>query len=171
MLGWNRGKYERLMGKIFKDRPTQLCTFNVVKSKIGNPYSVVSVSFNVPCIINIETIKETIKNASETSTPTVARTVSYIVEKKYLEGKVFSNGTPVEIQKLMTHKSLSKYWGVQIVPVQSTVIDEEGMIPFNTVTVNGGNVFYGGDVSYGDFLDGAYRNYIEFVCYEVDVAI
>ena len=63
----------------------------------------------------------------------------------------------------MTYTSLSGYWGVQIIPVQSTVIDEEGMIPINTVS--------GGEVSYGDFLDGAYRNYIEFIVYDKSVTI
>ena len=161
MVGWNRGKYERLMGKIFKDRPTQLCTFNVIKSKIGigNPQVVVSVSFDVPCIIDIETVKD----STATSITTIVRNVSYMVEKKHLEGRVFSDGTPVEIQKLMTHTSLSGYWGVQIIPVQSTVIDEEGMIPVSIVS--------GGKVAYADFSDGCYRNFIDFSTFDKSVAI
>ena len=75
-------------------------------------------------------------------------------KKKYLEGKTFSDGVVLQIQSLLGNNVTGGYYFNSITPKTSNVLNEEGY-PFGTLPV-----------LYGEYSDGAYREYINL--YAID---
>lgn len=144
MRGFNRNKYMRVMDKIYENRPKQYCQIGV-KYNSDSPTLVIS---DIPCVINIANVGNTYD--PPTGTYVVEKVITYTIEKKYLEGKKFSNGVALRIESLLANNVTGGYYFNSITPKPSNVLNEEGY-PFGTLPV-----------LYGEYSDGAYREYINF---------
>ena len=148
MRGFNRDKYMRVMEKLNENRPKEYCEIGVKYSNCKNcPTLVIS---NIPCVIDITNFGSTWENGGYI----VEKAVTYTIEKKYLEGKTFSNGVALRIESLLANNETGGYYFNSITPKPSNVLNEEGY-PFGTLPV-----------LYGEYADGAYREYINL--YTVD---
>lgn len=148
MRGFNRDKYMRVMKKLNENRPKEYCQIGV-KYNDKSPTLVIS---DIPCVIDITSFGSTYDSA--TGTYVVEKAVTYTIEKKYLEGKKFSDGVVLQIQFLLGNNVTGGYYFNSITPKTSNVLNEEGY-PFGTLPV-----------LYGEYSDGAYREYINL--YTID---
>jgi hypothetical protein len=148
MRGFNRNKYMRVMKKLNENRPKEYCQLGV-KYSPDSPTLVIS---NIPCVIDITSFGSTYD--TNTGGYVVEKAVTYTIEKKYIEGKTFSNGVVLRIESILGNNSTGGYYFNSITPKTSTVLNEEGY-PFGTLPV-----------LYGEYSDGAYREYINL--YAID---
>lgn len=149
MKGFNRNKYMRIMDKIYENRPKQLITFAIKKSS-ATPSIICTIS-NLEAIINIGTVDNVYDKSTDTYQ--ITKKVSYTIRKVLLEGKLFSDGTVVNIQQLLSDSANGGYNLLNISPKSSNVLDEEGYVYPITA------------VSYGEYSDGGFREFITFNCF------
>ena len=155
MRGFNRNKYMRVMDKIYENRPKQLVTFAIRKTS-ATP-SITCNLTNLEAIINITTVDNVYDKS--TNTYLITKKVSYTIRKALLEGKLFSDGSVVNIQNLLSDSANGGYNLLNIIPKSSTVLDEEGYIYPLTA------------VSYGEYSDGGFREFITFYCFTKQIII
>lgn len=148
--GMSMAKYKKLMDKLYLNRPQHLCSFTVKRVVGTNTYS--KVIKNVPIMFDIEDIDRQVD--SSTGTTWITRKYSIIVEKKYLEGQELSASGGLTMPLLIPlvlggldnggYETTILLYGGGITP-----IDEEG---YNLSTFK---------INYGDYSDGAYRQFLE----------
>lgn len=155
MRGFNRNKYMRVMDKIYENRPKQLVTFAIRKTS-ATP-SITCNLTNLEAIIDIKTVDNVYDKS--TNTYLITKKVSYTIRKALLEGKLFSDGSVVNIQNLLSDSANGGYNLLNIIPKSSTVLDEEGYV--YPVTA----------VSYGEYSDGGFREFITFYCFTKQIII
>ena len=148
MRGFNRNKYMRVMDKLNENRPKEYCSLGV-KYNSNSPTLLIS---DIPCVIDITNFGTTYDTVSNTYV--VEKAITYTIEKKYLEGKTFSDGVALQIKSILGNNLTGGYYFNSITPKASNVLNEEGY-PFGTLPV-----------LYGEYSDGAYREYINL--YTVD---
>ena len=146
MRGFNRDKYMRVMEKLNENRPKEYCNLSL-RYSIKSPYLSID---NIPCVIDITNFGTTLDNGIYI----VEKAVTYTIEKKYLEGKTFSDGVVLQIQSVLGNNLTGGYYLNNITPKTSNVLNEEGY-SFGTLPV-----------LYGEYSDGAYREYINL--YAID---
>ena len=132
----------RVMEKLNENRPKEYCQLGV-KYNADSPTLVIS---NIPCVIDITNFGTTYD--SNNGIYIVEKAVTYTIEKKYLEGKTFSDGVVLQIQSVLGNNLTGGYYLNNITPKTSNKLNEEGY-PFGTLPV-----------LYGEYSDGAYREYI-----------
>lgn len=155
MRGFNRNKYMRVMDKLYENRPKQLVTLAIRKSS-ATP-SINCTLHNLEAIINVSTV-DNVYNKS-TDIYLITKKVSYTIRKSLLEGKLFSDGSVVNIQSLLSDGANGGYSTLNIIPKNSTVLDEEGY------------VYPATSVSYGEYSDGGFRDFITFYCFTKQVIV
>ena len=148
MRGFNRNKYMRVMEKLNENRPKEYCTL-ALKYSPTSPTLGIS---DIPCIIDITNFGTTYDTQSNSYV--IEKAVTYTIEKKYLEGKTFSDGVVLQIQSVLGNNLTGGYYLNNITPKTSRVLNEEGY-SFGTLPV-----------LYGEYSDGAYREYINL--YTID---
>ena len=117
MRGFNRNKYMRVMDKIYENRPKQLVTFAIRKTS-ATP-SITCNLTNLEAIINVTTVDNVYDKS--TNTYLITKKVSYTIRKALLEGKLFSDGSVVNIQNLLSDSANGGYNLLNIIPKSSTV--------------------------------------------------
>ena len=156
MRGFNRNKYMRVMDKLYENRPKQLVTFAIRKYSSTTP-SITCTLTNLEAIINVSTVDKVYDR--NTDTYLITKKVSYTIRKSLLEDKRFSDGTVVNIQNLLSDSANGGYSLLNIIPKDSNVLDEEGYVyPLTSV-------------SYGEYSDGGFRDFITFHCFTKQVII
>ena len=155
MRGFNRNKYMRIMDKLYENRPKQLVSFAIRKTS-ATP-SINCNLTNLEAIIDIKTVDNVYDKSTDTYL--ITKKVSYTIRKVLLEGKLFSDGTVVDIQKLLSDSANGGYNLLNIIPKNSNVLDEEGYV--YPVT----------PVSYGEYSDGGFREFITFYCFTKQIII
>jgi len=148
MRGFNRDKYMRVMEKLDENRPKEYCSLSL-RYSIKSPYLTID---NIPCIIDITSFGTTYD--SSTRSYIIEKAVTYTIEKKYLEGKTFSDGVALQIKEVLGNSLTGGLYLNNITPSTSNTLNEEGY-SFGTLPV-----------LYGEYSDGAYRNYINL--YAID---
>ena len=148
MRGFNRNKYMRVMEKLDENRPKEYCSL-ALRYSITSPYLSIN---NIPCIIDITSFGTTYDSSNRTYI--VEKAVTYTIEKKYLEGKTFSDGVVLRIESLLGNSLTGGLYLNNITPSTSNTLNEEGY-SFGTLPV-----------LYGEYSDGAYREYINL--YAID---
>ena len=148
MRGFNRNKYMRVMEKLNENRPKEYCSLALKYNADSPPLSI----NNIPCIIDITSFGTTYDTESDTYV--VEKAVTYTIEKKYLEGKTFSDGVVLRIESILGNSLTGGLYLNNITPSTSNTLNEEGY-PFGTLPV-----------LYGEYSDGAYREYINL--YTID---
>lgn len=155
MRGFNRNKYMRIMDKIYENRPNQLVTFAIKKT--STTPSIVCTIFDLEAIINVTTVDNVYDKS--TNAYLITKKVSYTIRKSLLEDKLFSDGTVVNIQNLLSDSANGGYNLLNIIPNRSTVLDKEGYVyPLTSV-------------SYGEYSDGGFREFITFYCFTKQIII
>ena len=160
MFKMTREIYEKRMSKLFEGRPVQYCTIRITKKTLPTTAKDVVNITKVPCIItqNRPVITSNFSPSTNSNTYTRSMSFTYEIEKKYLENKVFGDGIPLKIELMLIPPDLGGYYLTEIVPRSSSTIDEEGY----------GNIDYSDcKVLFGDYIDGSYRETIEFITYKV----
>lgn len=158
MRGFTRAKYERVMDKLYLDRPMHTVDF-VFRTTTATPHNVCTIK-NVPCIIDVKSITSTYDKI--TSTYYTIKQIEVIVEKKYLEGKTFTDGVLLSIGTTLTNYTsnpIGSYPYAVLSTDTSTKIDLEGYTYSNI------------PIQFGEFLDGGYRNYIRYSCYKAETIV
>ena len=155
MRGFNRNKYMRVMDKIYENRPKQLVTFAIGKS--SSTPGITCTIYDLEAIINVTTVDNVYDKPTDTYL--ITKQVSYTIRKSLLEGNLFSDGTVVNIQKLLSDKKNDGYGILNIIPNYSNVLDEEGYVYPATA------------VSYGEYSDGGFREFITFNCFTKQLII
>ena len=158
--GISMAKYKRLMNKLYFNAPKQLCSITV-KRVVGNNTYTKTIK-NVPIIFNIEDVQEQIEVS--TITTWITRKYSIIVEKKYLEGHVMSTSTGLTVPLLIPmvlagSENLGDETTITLNGSGVTPIDEEG---YKLATFK---------INYGDYSDGAYRQFLELTSIRTAYAI
>jgi len=156
MRGFNRNKYMRVMDKLYENRPKQLVTFAIRKTSSTTP-AITCTLTNLEAIINVSTVDNVYNKTSDIYL--ITKKVSYTIRKELLEGKLFSDGSVVNIQKLLSDSANGGYSILNIIPKDSNVLDEEGYV--YPVT----------SVSYGEYSDGGFREFITFNCFTKQVIV
>ena len=156
MRGFNRNKYMRVMDKLYENRPKQFVTFSIRKTSSTTP-AINCLIFNLEAIINVSTVDKVYDRVSDIYL--ITKKVSYTIRKELLEGKLFSDGSVVNIQNLLSDGTNGGYHILNIYPKNSTVLDEEGYL-FPTTSV-----------SYGEYSDGGFRDFITFHCFTKQVIV
>ena len=155
MRGFNRNKYMRIMDKLYENRPKELVTFAIRKT--STTPSIVCTIFDLEAIINVTTVDNVYDKS--TNSYLITKKVSYTIRKSLLEDKLFSDGTVVNIQRLLSDSANGGYNLLNIIPKSSTVLDEEGYVyPLTSV-------------SYGEYSDGGFREFITFYCFTKQLII
>ena len=155
MRGFNRNKYMRVMDKIYENRPKQLVTFSIRKAS-ATP-SITCTLTNLEAIINVSTVDKVYDKSTDIYL--ITKKVSYTIRKALLEGKKFSDGSVVNIQYLLSDSANGGYNLLNIIPKNSNVLDEENYIYPAT------------SVSYGEYSDGGFREFITFHCFTKQVIV
>ena len=155
MRGFNKNRYMRIMDKLYENRPKQLVTF-AIRRYSAQPNINCTIS-DLQAIINIKTV-DNVYNYN-TDTHLITKKVTYTIRKSLLEGKLFTDGSTVNIQKLLSDKENDGYEVLNIIPKESKVLDEEGYVyPFSSV-------------AYGEYSDGGFREFITFTCFTKQLII
>lgn len=155
MRGFNRNKYMRVMDKLYENRPKQLVTFAIRKA--SSTPSITCTLTNLEAIINVSTVEKVYDKSTDIYL--ITKKVSYTIRKSLLEGKLFSDGSVVNIQSLLSDSPNGGYNTLNIIPKNSTVLDEEGYVYPLT------------PVSYGEYSDGGFREFITFHCFTKQVIV
>ena len=149
--GMSMAKYKKLMDKLYLNSPQHLCSLTV-KAVVGaNTYT--KVIKNVPIIFDIEEINREVQQGA-TGVIWITRKYSIIVEKKYLEGQVLSTSggltMPLFIPYVLAGSDNGGYeTTILLYSGGITPIDKEG---YSLPTFK---------INYGDYSDGAYRQFLE----------
>ena len=152
--GFSITKYKKIMDKLHLNVPTHYCTFYISYTVSSKLYTLTLPS--IPCIFDIVNVNtQILKNTSGTIIGTdVTRKYNLFVDKDYFENKTLkaSDNTtiPMKIEMLLSAKDNSGYT-VKVTLKSSSVIDEEGYVIPQF------------EINYGDYADGGYRQYLEFV--------
>ena len=166
MFKMTREIYEERMSKLFKDRSIQYCNIRVINSSTTpTPPNNLILLTNVPCriLVNDPKVNELFNSTNGTITRTRVISYTFMIEKQYLEGKTFPNGSILSIESMMASFQMGGYFKTNIVPKSSNVLNEEGL------AWTGNYDDY--PVLFGDYSDGAYRNYISFTTYKATTFI
>ena len=158
--GISMAKYKRLMNKLYFNAPKQLCSITVKRVVGSNTYT--KTIKDVPIIFDIEDVHEQIETT--TVTTWITRKYSIIVEKKYLEGHVMSTSGGLTLPLLIPmvlagSENAGDETTITLYGSGVTPIDEEG---YKLATFK---------INYGDYSDGAYRQFLELTSIRTAYAI
>lgn len=155
--GFSMTRYKKLMAKLELNAPTHLAHFFITYETMNKTFGLLL--RNIPVYFDIVDVSVT---PAEGSSSYITRKFQVIVNKKYFEGQMLEAADTEHskiyfyISEFVAGKDNGGYT-TKITLVNgnaSTPVDEEGYgFPQNFI-----------DVNYGDYSDGAYRQYIELTC-------
>ena len=147
MRGFTKSKYTRIMDKLYLDRPMNKATL-VVRTNTQAPYNVLQIT-NLPCMVNIlssGSVWNPKYNLYEVSSK-----IEIIIQSKYFKDKKFPDNQTLVIPRLLATLQNGGYPYV-VFSLSPTTTDK-----------NAGYILSDLAVTYGEYEDGGYGEYIKFV--------
>lgn len=148
MRGFTKNKYKRIMDKLYFNRPMHRVSM-FVRTTTQAPHNQLIIA-SVPCMVNI-------LSSSAVWIPThnyheISNKIEIIIHSSYFKDKKFPDNQTLLIPKILADKNNGGY--------ASTTFS---ISPKTTDGQNTGYIYSDLQVTYGEYEDGGYGEYIKFV--------
>ena len=148
MRGFTKNKYKRIMDKLYLDRPMHRATITI-RTTTNAPHNQLIIA-TMPCMVNILS-SSSIWNSTYKFYE-VSNKIEIIINSSYFKDKKFPDNQPLIIPKLLSTSQNGGY--------PSTTFN---ISPHTTDKQNTGYTYSDLQVTYGEYEDGGYGEYIKFV--------
>jgi len=156
MRGFTRAKYERIMDKLYFDRPMHRVDM-LVRTTTQAPHNQVQIT-NIPCMVNI--ISSDTQYEPTSAIYYITKKIEIVIESKYLADKKFTNGTNLLIPLTLANSQNSGYTSTTLdIKIDNTDSSKLGY-PYGAYQIN-----------YGGYIDGGYGEYIKYVIIQKEVLV